>query len=93
MNEDLDYNFTEGSGVLGGTNKSDPDVGNVSILKQILKGLAEMRESHDKRSTLDINDKNFTIEQQVANGTWAVQLISQIELVIKEKLKELDNGR
>lgn len=93
MNEDLDYNFNEGSGVLGGSNKSDPDIGNVSILKQILKELDQIKLGLDKRSTLNLQDKVFTIEQQVANGTWAVNLISQLELIIKEKLKELGNGR
>lgn len=89
MNEDLDYNFVEGSNVIGGSATKDPDVANVSILKQILKEFEQIREGLDKRSTLDLQNKIFTIEQQVANGTWAVNLINQLELIIKEKLKEV----
>lgn len=93
MDEDLDYNFQEGSSVIGKDKSSDPDVGNVSVLKQISKELAELKADYKSISKLDLNDKNFSIEQQLANNKWALNWIDSIKLKIDEKLKELSNGR
>jgi hypothetical protein len=93
MDEDLEYSFTEGSSVLGGPKTSDPDVSNISVLKQVLKELAELKASYHTTDRLTLNDKNFTVEQQLSNNKWAVGLIGNIELLISEKIKELSNGR
>ena len=97
MNEDLDYNFTEGSGVIGGSNTKDPDVANVSVLKQISTELNAMKAEYGTIDRLSLDDKHFTIEQQPANNKWAVTLIGTMELMINEKLKEIrrrfNNGR
>jgi hypothetical protein len=89
MDEDLDYNFTEGSGVLGGANNKDPDTANVSVLKQIANELKVMKAEYGTIDRLNLDDKHFTIEQQLANNKWAVTLIGTIELMINEKLKEI----
>jgi hypothetical protein len=93
MNEDLEYNLGQGSGVLGDTKNFDPDVSNEPILRIILKELAELKAAYHTIDKLSLDDKNFTIEQQLQNNQWATQLIGNIELKINEKLKELDNGR
>lgn len=89
MDEDLDYNFTQSSGVLGGANIKDPDVANVSVLKQISTELKTMKAEYATIDRLNLDDKHFTIEQQLANNKWAVTLISTMELMINEKLKEI----
>lgn len=93
MNEDLEYNFTGGSSVLGGSDKSDPDVSNVPLYKQIQAELAELKKQYHTTDRLSLDDKHFTIEQQLANNKWAVTLIDTIDLMIKEKVKELGDGR
>lgn len=89
MNEDLDYNFTQSSSVLGGSDNKDPDVANVSVLKQISTELKAMKAEYGTIDRLNLDDKHFTIEQQLANNKWAVTLISTMELMINEKLKEV----
>lgn len=90
MDEDLEYNFTEGSSVIGGdTNRSDPDVGNVSILKQVLKELQVIKDQHTTIDKLNLNDKHFTVEQQLEINQRFVTLLTTVELIISEKLKEL----
>ena len=89
MDEDLDYNFVEGSNVIGGSATKDPDVANVSILKQILTELKTMKAEYATIDKLNLDDKHFTIEQQLANNKWAVTLIGTMELMISEKLKEV----
>lgn len=92
MNEDLDYNFNEGSSVLGNKNSSDPDVSNVPLYKAIRKQLAELKKQYHTTDKLNLDDKHFTIEQQLANNQWAVLLIDTIDLMIEEKVKEFGNG-
>ena len=89
MDEDLDYNFTQSSGVLGGFDTKDPDVANVSVLKQISTELKTMKAEYATIDRLNLDDKHFTIEQQLANNKWAVTLIGTMELMINEKLKEI----
>lgn len=89
MNEDLDYHFTEGSSVLGGSDPKDPDVANVSILEQLATELKAMKAEYSTIDKLSLDDKHFTIEQQLANNKWAVTLIGTMELMIGEKLKEI----
>lgn len=89
MDEDLDYNFIQLSGVLSGENSKDPDVANVSVLKQILTELKTMKAQYATVDKLGLDDKHFTIEQQLANNKWAITLISTIQLMINEKLKEV----
>lgn len=89
MNEDLDYNFTEGSSVLGGSSTKDPDVANVSILEQLATELKAMKAEYGTIDRLNLDDKHFTIEQQLASNKWAVTLIGTMELMISEKLKEI----
>lgn len=92
MNEDLDYNFNEGSSVLGGKTSSDPDVVNVPLYKAIRKQLAELKKQYHTTDKLNLDDKHFTIEQQLANNQWAVLLIGTLDLMIEEKVKEFGNG-
>ena len=92
MNEDLDYNYIPESGVLGGSKNSDPDISNVPVLTQVLKELRQLKATYHTTDKLSLEDKNFTIEQQLANNKWAVGLIDNIELIVNEKLKELGNG-
>ena len=89
MDEDLDYNFTQSSSILGGSYTKDPDVANVSILKQIATELSAMKAEYATIDRLNLDDKHFTIEQQLANNKWAVTLIGTMELMISEKLKEV----
>lgn len=92
MNEDLEYNA--GSSVLDtDTQRKDPDVANVSILKQLLKEVSEMISSYKTIDTLSLDDKHFTIEQQLELNKRYVNLLTTLELLIKEKVKELSNGR
>ena len=92
MDEDLDYTFQEGSSVLGGSDNSNPDEGNKSVLTEVLKDLQEEKAAFHTVDKLSLDDKKFTIEQQLQNNKWAVQFIGNIELKIKEKIKELGNG-
>lgn len=89
MDEDLDYNFTQSSSILGGSDNKDPDVANVSVLKQISTELKAMKAEYGTIDRLNLDDKHFTIEQQLANNKWAVTLIGTMELMINEKLKEV----
>ena len=89
MNEDLDYNFTQSSSILGVSDNKDPDVANVSVLKQISTELKAMKAEYGTIDRLNLDDKHFTIEQQLANNKWAVTLIGTMELMINEKLKEV----
>ena len=89
---DLDYNFQE-SGVLRGDKRNDPDAGNISILKQILQDLTQLKAQYQSVNKLDLNDKSFSVEQQLSNNKWIVNQIGDLELRISEKLKELGDGR
>lgn len=89
MDEDLDYNFTQSSSVLGGSDTKDPDIANVSVLKQLSTELKAMKAEYATIDRLNLDDKHFTIEQQLANNKWAVTLIGTMELMINEKLKEV----
>lgn len=93
MNEDLDYNFNEGSSVLGDSSgKGDPDVSNQPVLKQILLELQQMKSKYHTIDRLSLDDKHFTVEQQLELNKRYVTLLSTIELLISEKVKELSNG-
>ena len=74
---------------MGGSDNKDPDVANVSVLKQISTELKAMKAEYGTIDRLNLDDKHFTIEQQLANNKWAVTLIGTMELMINEKLKEV----
>ena len=94
MDEDLDYNFNESSGVLGSNTKtSDPDISNQPILKQILAEIKDIKNGYLTIDQLSLDNKHFTIEQQVELNKRYVALLTTLELLISEKVKELGNGR
>lgn len=89
MNEDLDYNFVEGSNVIGGSATKDPDVANVTILKSLSHELNKMIEAHKSWESLDEKDKTFTAKQQIANNKWRIMILKNTKLIIDSKLKEI----
>lgn len=94
MDEDLDYNFSESSGVLGDdTKRSDPDIGNQSIIKQLLDEIKKTKQNYLTIDKLNLDDKHFIVEQQLELNKRHVVLLTTLELLLSEKLKELNNGR
>lgn len=89
---DLDYNTGTESSVLDDNNTADVDHSNVSILVRHLKDVDRWIAEHN---TFDvINPKsNLTVEQQVAAHKALVAYLRTFKTELKEKIKELTNGR
>ena len=89
MNEDLDYSFTQTSSVLSEEKTSNADTNNLPVLKTALKQLADLKASYRTVDKLNLDDKHFTVEQQLSNNKQIISIIVNLELLIKEKVKEL----
>lgn len=93
MNEDLDYNFNEGSGVIGGHEGSDPDAANLPIIKKRLLDTRKKIKELSNVNSLDRKESLLTLQQQLDLVEFKVAFLRDEELDLAEKVKELSNGR